>query len=83
MCNAYLIVSLVALINFYARDTFYLQKKITMETIQTYVRLDNEIHMMEIKNIRKSLKMKEDQLKDVQQTESQLKTHYKECQDKT
>lgn len=58
-------------------------KKITMETIQTYVRLDNEIHMMEIKNIRKSLKMKEDQLKDVQQTESQLKTHYKECQDKT
>jgi hypothetical protein len=48
-----------------------------METIQTYVKLDNEIHMMEMKNIRKNLKLKVDQLEDVKQTKAQLEDHYK------
>lgn len=54
-----------------------------METIQTYVTLDNEIHMMEMKNIRKNLKLKVDQLEDVKQTKAQLEDHYKKCQAQT
>lgn len=54
-----------------------------METIQTYVKLDNEIHMMEMKNIRKNLKLKVDQLEDVKQTKAQLEDHYKKCQAQT